>query len=44
MMLDILDIKYEILEASGWVGGRLYTHRFNGTPESGQYFVCLFIF
>jgi len=34
MILDSLDIRYEILDASERVGGRLYTHRFNG--EEGR--------
>ena len=34
MILDSLNIKYEILDASERVGGRLYTYRFNG--EEGR--------
>uniref|UniRef100_D8PKZ2 Amine oxidase domain-containing protein n=1 Tax=Schizophyllum commune (strain H4-8 / FGSC 9210) TaxID=578458 RepID=D8PKZ2_SCHCM len=30
MILDSLGIPYEILEASDRIGGRIYTHRFNG--------------
>src|SRR6266446_3287871 len=39
MILDSLDIKYEILEASGRHGGRLYTHNFSKLPGPYQYFV-----
>ncbi|KAJ7060959.1 L-amino acid oxidase [Mycena amicta] len=35
MILDSLDIKYEIMEGSGRIGGRLYTHRF--PKKQGQY-------
>ncbi|KIY73413.1 hypothetical protein CYLTODRAFT_428506 [Cylindrobasidium torrendii FP15055 ss-10] len=31
MILDSLNIPYEVLEANDRVGGRIYTHRFNGT-------------
>lgn len=41
MMLQSLDIEYEILEASERVGGRLYTHRFPGKPH--DYFVRAFL-
>lgn len=34
MILDSLDISYEILEANDRIGGRIYTHRFNG--EEGK--------
>lgn len=30
MILDTLDVPYEILEANDRIGGRIYTHRFNG--------------
>lgn len=30
MILDSLNIPYEILEADNRIGGRIYTHRFNG--------------
>lgn len=30
MILDSLEIPYEILEANSRIGGRIYTHRFNG--------------
>ncbi|EAU89602.1 L-amino acid oxidase [Coprinopsis cinerea okayama7 len=36
LMLDSLGIKYEILEGSGRVGGRLYTHRFRNHGD-GKY-------
>lgn len=29
IILDSLDIDYEILEASDRIGGRVYTHRFD---------------
>lgn len=35
MILDTLDIPYEILEANDRIGGRVYTHRFNG--DTGRY-------
>lgn len=38
MMLESLDIDYEILEASERVGGRLYTHPFS--KKEHDYFVC----
>ncbi|KAF8879929.1 L-amino acid oxidase [Infundibulicybe gibba] len=38
MILDSLGIKYEILEASGRFGGRLYTHRFPKVTGQYQYF------
>ncbi|KIJ46262.1 hypothetical protein M422DRAFT_778531 [Sphaerobolus stellatus SS14] len=38
MILDSLGIKYEILEASGRHGGRLYTHYFPKVPGPYQYF------
>lgn len=47
MILEDLGLKYEILEASDHVGGRILTHRFNGdigydapynTPERYDYF------
>ncbi|KAJ6622197.1 hypothetical protein B0H10DRAFT_2214556 [Mycena sp. CBHHK59/15] len=38
MMLDTLNIKYEILEGSGRIGGRLYTHKFPQNPGKYQYF------
>jgi protoporphyrinogen oxidase len=39
LILDSLDIKYEILEASNRTGGRLFTHKFeNGNAY--DYFVC----
>ncbi|KAG8716210.1 hypothetical protein FRC09_015972 [Ceratobasidium sp. 395] len=31
MILDDLEVPYEILEANNRIGGRIYTHRFNGT-------------
>ncbi|KAG2151158.1 flavin-containing amine oxidoreductase-domain containing protein [Suillus bovinus] len=34
LMLDSLDIKYEILEASDHTGGRLFTYKF---PDSNEY-------
>ncbi|KAF8593829.1 hypothetical protein BDV93DRAFT_460220 [Ceratobasidium sp. AG-I] len=34
MILDSLDIPYEIIEANNRIGGRIYTHRFNG--EAGK--------
>lgn len=34
MILDTLDIPYEILEANDRIGGRIFTHRFNG--EAGE--------
>lgn len=36
MILDSLDIRWEILEASGRPGGRIYTHRFSCQP--GDYY------
>ncbi len=39
IILDYLGIKYEILEASGRHGGRLYTHQFNKLDGPYQYFV-----
>ena len=47
MILQSLDIQYEILEANDRIGGRLFTHRFNGqqgvdapvgTPARYDYF------
>jgi monoamine oxidase len=35
MMLQSLGIKYEILEASDRIGGRLFTKRFNKNPQEG---------
>lgn len=37
LILDSLDIKYEILEASGRVGGRLKTYQFPGGGEYDYY-------
>lgn len=37
MILDTLGIPYEILEASGRVGGRLHTHKFSN--EKNDYYV-----
>ncbi|KAF8594150.1 hypothetical protein BDV93DRAFT_459584 [Ceratobasidium sp. AG-I] len=34
MILDSLEISYEIFEANNRIGGRIYTHRFNG--EAGK--------
>ena len=39
MMLDSLGIKYEILEGSGRIGGRLYTHYFPKNAGQYQYYV-----
>ena len=39
MMLDSLNIKYEILEGSGRTGGRLYTHNFPKNAGKYQYYV-----
>lgn len=39
MMLQSLGIKYEIMEGSGRVGGRLYTHNFPNNPGKYQYYV-----
>ena len=41
MMLDSLGIKYEILEGSGRIGGRLYTHYFPKNSGPYQYYVSL---
>lgn len=44
MILDSLDIDYDIHEASGRVGGRIFTHRFDqaawdkSTPEDPAYY------
>jgi hypothetical protein len=39
LMLDSLDIKYEILEASDHTGGRLFTYKFPDSREY-DYYVC----
>lgn len=39
LILDSLGIKYEIMEASGRTGGRLFTHRFSKIPGEYQYYV-----
>ena len=39
MILDSLGIKYEILEGSGRIGGRLYTHNFPKNAGKYQYYV-----
>jgi hypothetical protein len=39
LMLDSLDIKYEILEASDHTGGRLFTYKFPDSKEY-DYYVC----
>ncbi len=39
MMLDSLDIKYELMEGSGRTGGRLYTHKFPKNTGDYQYYV-----
>jgi hypothetical protein len=39
MMLDSLDIKYELMEGSGRTGGRLYTHNFPKNAGKYQYYV-----
>ena len=36
MMLQSLDIPYEILEASGCTGGRIFTYQFTGTDAHGE--------
>lgn len=38
MMLDSLGIKYEIMEGSGRIGGRLYTHNFPKNAGKYQYY------
>ncbi|KAJ6476931.1 L-amino acid oxidase [Mycena sanguinolenta] len=38
MMLDSLDIKYEIMEGSERIGGRLYTHKFPQNSGKYQYY------
>lgn len=38
LILDSLDIKYEILEASNRTGGRLHTYDF---PNGGEYDYCV---
>ncbi|KAG5637252.1 hypothetical protein H0H81_005251 [Sphagnurus paluster] len=38
MMLDSLGIKYELLEGSRRIGGRLYTHNFPSSPGKYQYY------
>lgn len=43
LMLDSIGVEYEILEASGRVGGRLETHRFDGGGKY-DYYVCSIIF
>lgn len=35
MILQSLGLKYEILEASDRIGGRIFTHRFNPNPQDG---------
>lgn len=49
ILLDSLDIDYEILESSDRIGGRILTHRFNktawdaskpGQPDYYDYYVC----
>ena len=39
MMLDSLGIKYELMEGSGRIGGRLYTHYFPKNSGKYQYYV-----
>jgi len=39
LILDSLDIKYEILEASDRTGGRLFTYRFP-SGKKYDYYVC----
>lgn len=39
IMLQSLGIEFEIIEASGRVGGRLFTHRFEKGGEN-DYYVC----
>jgi len=39
LILDSLDIKYEILEASNRTGGRLFTHKFKNGNDY-DYYVC----
>lgn len=41
MILDTLGIKYEILEGSSRIGGRLYTHNFPKNQGKYQYYVSL---
>lgn len=43
LILDSLDIEYEILEASDHTGGRMCTYKF---PDGGKYdyYVCCFIY
>ncbi|KAF8636250.1 hypothetical protein AX16_011020 [Volvariella volvacea WC 439] len=38
MMLDSLNIKYELMEGSGRTGGRLHTHYFPKNPGKYQYY------
>jgi len=42
LMLDSLDINYEILEASDHPGGRLFTHKFPGGNKYDYYVCCSF--
>ena len=39
MILDDLDIDYELMEGSGRTGGRLYTHKFPKNTGDYQYYV-----
>lgn len=41
LMLESLGIKYEIMEGSGRIGGRLYTHNFPKNAGQYQYYVSL---
>jgi len=41
LILDSLDIEYEILEASDRIGGRIFTYKFPG-GEKYDYYVCCF--
>jgi len=42
MILDSLDIKYDIMEGSGRTGGRLYTHYFPKNAGKYQYYVSIY--
>jgi len=41
LILDSLDIEYEILEATDRVGGRIFTYKFPGGGKY-DYYVCCF--
>ena len=42
LILDSLDIEYEILEASDRTGGRIFTYKFPGGGKY-DYYVCCFV-